>query len=71
MDDPRGVFGLEGRVAVVTGAASGIGLAIGEVLAGAGASVVLGDVDAEGHAQLAHVLGPVHTLALTEGSPDG
>jgi len=48
MDDPRGVFGLEGRVAVVTGAASGIGLAIGEVLAGAGARVVLGDVDVEG-----------------------
>ena len=45
MDDPRGVFGLEGRVAVVTGAASGIGLAIGEVLVGAGARVVLGDID--------------------------
>ena len=48
MDDPRSVFGLEGRVAVVTGAASGIGLATAEVLAGAGARVVLGDLDAEG-----------------------
>ena len=48
MDDPRTVFGLEGRVAVVTGAASGIGLATAEVLAGAGARVVLGDLDAEG-----------------------
>lgn len=48
MDDPRTVFGLEGRVAVVTGAASGIGLATAEVLAGAGARVVLGDLDAQG-----------------------
>ena len=36
---------LEGRVAAVTGAASGIGLAIAEGLAAAGARVVLLDVD--------------------------
>lgn len=34
-------FSLEGRVAIVTGGTSGIGLAIGKALAGAGASVVL------------------------------
>ena len=34
-------FSLEGRVAVVTGGATGIGLAIARALAGAGAKVVL------------------------------
>jgi 3-oxoacyl-[acyl-carrier protein] reductase len=41
-------FRLDGRGAVVTGAASGIGAAIAEVLAGAGARVVLGDVNEAG-----------------------
>lgn len=38
---------LEGRVAVITGAASGIGLAIAERFAAAGARLVLGDWNAE------------------------
>ena len=42
------LFGMAGQVAAVTGAASGLGLAMAEVLAGAGATVVLLDVDARG-----------------------
>jgi 3-oxoacyl-[acyl-carrier protein] reductase len=41
-------FDLSGRVAVLTGAASGIGRATATVLAGAGATVVLGDIDEKG-----------------------
>ncbi len=39
------LFGLTGRVAVVTGGAGGIGLGIAQVLASAGATVVLADRD--------------------------
>lgn len=48
MQDLNSVFGLEGKVAVVTGGASGIGESVAEVLAQAGASVVVGDLHAEG-----------------------
>ena len=41
-------YRLDGRVAVVTGAASGIGAATCEVLATAGATVVCGDLNADG-----------------------
>lgn len=45
---PEPVMSVDGRIAIVTGAARGIGAAIAEELAGAGAAVVVSDVDAEG-----------------------
>lgn len=41
LPDPASLFGLDGRVALVTGGATGIGLAVATALAGAGAAVVL------------------------------
>jgi len=54
---------LKGRVAAITGAASGIGLECARVLVGAGAKVVLIDRDGEKLAQACQALGP-HALAL-------
>lgn len=50
------LLSLEGRVAVVTGGARGIGLASARRLSEAGASVVLADLDAEGAAAAAETL---------------
>ena len=48
-DTPAGrAFDLTGQIAVLTGAASGIGRATALVLSGAGATVVLGDIDGPG-----------------------
>jgi 3-oxoacyl-[acyl-carrier protein] reductase len=48
---------LDGRVAVVTGAASGVGRGIAEVLSAEGASVVVADIDADAAERLAGELG--------------
>jgi NAD(P)-dependent dehydrogenase (short-subunit alcohol dehydrogenase family) len=48
MDMLVSTFGLNSKVAVVTGAARGIGQAIAEMLAGCGASVVVTDRDEQG-----------------------
>lgn len=51
------LFGLDGQVAVVTGAASGIGRQIAQVLADAGARVVVADRDVQGGEAAARELG--------------
>ena len=60
---------LEGKTAVVTGGASGIGLASGRALAALGARVVCVDVDAEGAARAAAELGGV-ALAVDVSRPE-
>lgn len=53
MPAPQDLYDLSGRVAVLTGAGSGIGKTTALTLAGAGATTVLGDVDEKGARQTA------------------
>jgi 3-oxoacyl-[acyl-carrier protein] reductase len=55
-EDLRGAFRLDGRVAVVTGAASGIGRGAALTFSAAGASVLLADVDEAGLAATAETI---------------
>lgn len=64
-------FSLSGQVAAVTGAASGLGLAMSEVLAEAGARVVLIDIDEAGlEAARARIGGSAEILPADAGSRD-
>jgi 3-hydroxybutyrate dehydrogenase len=47
MGNPMNLFGLDGKVALVTGAGSGLGRQFSEVMAEAGADVACADIDAE------------------------
>jgi NAD(P)-dependent dehydrogenase (short-subunit alcohol dehydrogenase family) len=69
------LFGLNGRVAAVTGGAKGIGMYYSEALAGAGANVVIADIDAAAVADTSHRLneefpGRVLGVQLDVGSRD-
>lgn len=62
------LFSVRGKIALVTGGASGIGLAYAEALADNGARVVIADINAEGLAKAAGALaargGDIHAEAL-------
>jgi 3-oxoacyl-[acyl-carrier protein] reductase len=66
MSDVFDPFRLSGRVAVLTGAASGIGRASAEVLAAAGASVALGDIDAAGAEKVAKAISGAGGRAVSQ-----
>ena len=53
MIDPFAAYDMTGKVAVLTGGASGIGEASAELIAGAGGAVVLGDIDEAGAEKVA------------------
>jgi NAD(P)-dependent dehydrogenase (short-subunit alcohol dehydrogenase family) len=62
-------LGLEGKVAVVTGGASGLGQAVARGLVREGARVVLGDIDKAGLERTAGELGEQVRWQRTTTSP--
>ncbi|MGE5454979.1 MAG: SDR family NAD(P)-dependent oxidoreductase, partial [Methylocystaceae bacterium] len=57
-------FGLDGKVALVTGAAAGLGKAMAEALAGAGASVVVADINLEAAEATSHIIEKIGVKVL-------
>ena len=70
MVDPAGIFRLDGRVAIVTGASSGLGMRFCRVLGGAGASVVPAARRAERIEQLAGELKDALPVVCDVSVPD-
>jgi 3-oxoacyl-[acyl-carrier protein] reductase len=65
--DALRAFDLTGRVAIVTGAASGIGRASAELLGAAGAAVVCADLNQEGAAATAAQIEALGATAIARG----
>jgi len=61
------LFGLDGRVAAVTGAAEGMGREIANLLAGSGASAAILDRNSDGAAEVARAIGHRGGRALAVG----
>ncbi|MCP3987552.1 MAG: SDR family oxidoreductase, partial [Actinomycetia bacterium] len=67
-DNQTGSGQLEGRVAVITGAASGMGLATAERFVAEGAKVIIADFNVEGGQAAADALGPAARFTLCDVS---
>jgi 2-dehydro-3-deoxy-D-gluconate 5-dehydrogenase len=67
------LLSLDGRTALVTGAATGIGEGIARVLAAAGATVTVGDIDLDGARRVAREIGgtAMHLDVTDPTSADG
>lgn len=63
---PLGALRLDGRIAVITGAASGIGRGIAQMFAAVGARVVLSDRNAQGLAETARAIGAAAVAHVAE-----
>jgi NAD(P)-dependent dehydrogenase (short-subunit alcohol dehydrogenase family) len=69
--------GLHGKTVLVTGGASGLGCALGNLLGAAGANIVVGDINADKAASAAHAMrsdtekggGQVHSIGFDVGDP--